>query len=292
MIPFGLDDDYILCIDGLERKSEHVPMDQLLGLIEWLSEKARILILGDMKRVDPCERKRLRGFAEKVIDREFRLDEHSGEFLRSLLAKSLNMDAKFHAMVLDFFKQFGEKNLRTLLRVVSLLNALTRRISAAANEQVVRVCFALVCLDASGVDLSCISAGTEERLTKEFGIEMETLHAIFQCLVAVYKEGSEDLSNLKWFVDPHVKALELRAFRHAYFHPLCYSKDHLARQCSSALREVKNAEPYFCPDLHEMVINCYQIRDLNHAYELGFDDDTFKVRFAHSRQDVRGATGC
>lgn len=122
------DDNVIICIDDLERKSENIKLKDILGLIERASSNFNIILIGSLSNLKEEEIKDFNNFKEKIIDYELIVNELRDETLIQIVRDKFGeIQEKLEAeIVLTFKKNKLEdkqslNNLRIYIKYVNLL---------------------------------------------------------------------------------------------------------------------------------------------------------------------------
>lgn len=110
----SLINDYLICIDDLERKSEKLSMSNLLGYVSNLSESSncKVVLIFNDDTLTECDRKEIDKYREKVIDIELEFSPNSEN----------NIDIEFREhpcrdLICNIFKSEGLNNIRIIRHI-------------------------------------------------------------------------------------------------------------------------------------------------------------------------------
>lgn len=110
----SLINDYLICIDDLERKSEKLSMSNLLGYVSNLSESSncKIVLIFNDDTLTICDRKEIDKYREKVIDLELEFSPNS--------ENNIDIEFKEHPcrdLICNIFKSEGLNNIRIIKHI-------------------------------------------------------------------------------------------------------------------------------------------------------------------------------
>ncbi|MCG9563530.1 KAP family NTPase [Vibrio chagasii] len=134
VIENSLVDDYLICIDDLERKSEKLSMSILLGYVSNLTESSNckvVLIFNDDTLIDK-DKKEIDLYREKVIDLELEYSPNP--------TKNIDIEFKDHHcrdLICKIFKTEGLNNIRIIKHLKWNLDALMGFVES--SEEAVRI---------------------------------------------------------------------------------------------------------------------------------------------------------
>lgn len=119
------EENLIIVIDDLERKSEKIRIEDILGVIEQLSlcNQIKIVLIGDESRVNEADKKVWKSFKEKIIEKEYKISKFSKEAINSIVISKLKQyinEKELDDFVENFIEKFPIDNLRTINKGVNL----------------------------------------------------------------------------------------------------------------------------------------------------------------------------
>ncbi len=119
------EENLIIVIDDLERKSSKIAIEDILGIIEQLSlyPKTKIILIGDESRINDDNKDIWKSFKEKIIEKEYKISKFSNEAINSLVVSKLReyiSEQKLTDFVTGFIEMFPVDNLRTINKGVNL----------------------------------------------------------------------------------------------------------------------------------------------------------------------------
>lgn len=119
------EDNLIIVIDDLERKSTKISIEDILGVIEQLSlcKKIKIVLIGDETKINETDKEVWTSFKEKIIEKEYNISRFSKEAIFSLVVSRLNKyidEEQLNKFIEDFIEKFPIDNLRTINKGVNL----------------------------------------------------------------------------------------------------------------------------------------------------------------------------
>lgn len=115
----------IIVIDDLERKSNNIPIEDIMGIIEQFSlyPNIKILIVGSEENMNAEDKKKWLSFKEKLIEKEYKITSFSEDAIQSLVINKVKFYIGKEESEL-FIKSFLEKhkinNLRTIEKGINL----------------------------------------------------------------------------------------------------------------------------------------------------------------------------
>ena len=144
----------IIIIDDLERKSENVPIEDIMGMVEELSQydKTKIVIIGDENNITPDVKEKWGRFKEKIIEKEYIISDFSEEAIDNIINLEIKdyIDENEIVDFIDtFIKKHKVKNLRTIIKGIKLFreiydNFLEIKDNKEINLIVLESCMAIV----------------------------------------------------------------------------------------------------------------------------------------------------
>lgn len=119
------EENLIIVIDDLERKSSKIAIEDILGMIEQLSlySKTKIILIGDESRINDDDKDIWQSFKEKIIEKEYKISKFSKEAINSLVISKLKKyisEQLLNNFVENFIEKFPVDNLRTISKGVNL----------------------------------------------------------------------------------------------------------------------------------------------------------------------------
>lgn len=145
------EENLIIIIDDLERKSSKVKIEDILGLIEQISlcQKIKIVIIGYEDEI--IEKEIWKSFKEKIIEKEYKIIKFSRESIDSLLISRLNEyinKEELEKFIENFFNEFKVDNLRTINKGVNLFleiedKFLNKKYNDAINIIILKTCMSV-----------------------------------------------------------------------------------------------------------------------------------------------------
>lgn len=134
---------HYIVIDDLERKSNSINLEEIMGVVEELKKCSYVktIILVNKKQMSKDENDILQRYEEKVVDRTY----HITEIPSKINWGDLGIDAFF---VQDFLKKHNAKNLRTLQKAQNFYNDVNLHIESINDKEFKKdvrlICFAIV----------------------------------------------------------------------------------------------------------------------------------------------------
>lgn len=119
------EENLIIVIDDLERKSSKISIEDILGIIEQLSlcNKIKIVLIGDETRINGKDKEIWISFKEKIIEKEYNILKFSKEAISSLIISRLKgyiNEKELNEFIEDFMEKLPIDNLRTINKGVNL----------------------------------------------------------------------------------------------------------------------------------------------------------------------------
>ena len=115
----------IIVIDDLERKSNNILIEDIMGMIEEFSQfnKVKIVIIGDENNMIDSDRKKWNRFKEKIIEKEYKIQKFSDESIRNLVTSEICSyieEIEVTPFINDYIKKHYIRNLRTIIKGINL----------------------------------------------------------------------------------------------------------------------------------------------------------------------------
>lgn len=115
----------IIVIDDLERKSNNILIEDIMGMIEEFSQfnKVKIVIIGDENNMIDSDRKKWNRFKEKIIEKEYKIQKFSDESIRNLVTGEICSyieEIEITPFINDYIKKHYIRNLRTIIKGINL----------------------------------------------------------------------------------------------------------------------------------------------------------------------------
>lgn len=119
------EENLIIVIDDLERKSIKIAIEDILGIIEQLSlcKQIKIVLIGDESRIKKEDKEIWYSFKEKIIEKEYKISKFSKEAINSLVISKLKKyidESELNDFVENFIENLPIDNLRTINKGVNL----------------------------------------------------------------------------------------------------------------------------------------------------------------------------
>lgn len=119
------EENLVIVIDDLERKSSKIAIEDILGIIEQLSlcKQIKIVLIGDESRINEEDKEVWNSFKEKIIEKEYKISKFSKEAINSIVISKLKQyidEKELNDFVENFIENFPIDNLRTINKGVNL----------------------------------------------------------------------------------------------------------------------------------------------------------------------------
>lgn len=151
-------DEFVICIDDIERKSDSIGMKDLLGLISILSEKknARVVLIANEESLldeekgtlNETDKKDYASFVEKVVSYRFHLDAKIDDFY-SICVKSSSEENEYlennRDVILGFLKKAEVNNLRSVVQIIQNIHLIRSNGIELAHSYLKLLMFYTVC---------------------------------------------------------------------------------------------------------------------------------------------------
>ena len=114
----------LIIIDDIERKSDNVDINELVGMFESLSniENVEVILIANTLKMLPDDKSKFDNFKEKVIEKIYNIDEYSEKAESSIIKKYLSDKNGLFDVVEQYFKKSNVKNLRILKKCIDFIN--------------------------------------------------------------------------------------------------------------------------------------------------------------------------
>lgn len=201
--------ELIIVVDDIERKSPNIRLEDILGVIESISEieNASVILVANESKIK--EKEVYENFKEKVVQKTYNVDEYSKNAISEILNMLLqNIELKNDYKILmkqtieDTFYRHGVKNLRTLQKAIKFTKLLLKHINI---EQLLKSEFIDIILTGTAITIEKIEGiyfrqnednskkeiNTTEKLIYENGKGME------YCVICYYMKEPYIVNNKK-----------------------------------------------------------------------------------------------
>ncbi len=113
----------LIIIDDLERKSNNLDINELMGLFESLSniDNVEVILIANSLKMLPMDKDTFDSFKEKVIEKVYNIDEYSEKAEKSIIKKYLGDKKELFSVVEQYFKKSNTTNLRTLKKCIDFI---------------------------------------------------------------------------------------------------------------------------------------------------------------------------
>ena len=159
-------DNIILVIDDLERKSENISIRELLGFIETLSQinGIKILLIANEEAILPEDKNVFNLFKEKVVNKTYNVYQYSSDAVLEISNKLLDDNpihniidkVSFMEVIADVLSKHKVKNLRTLSKAILfskiiLENVNNEILTLTDKKEIIKASFAVVIENTDGL---------------------------------------------------------------------------------------------------------------------------------------------
>lgn len=159
-------ENIIIVIDDLERKSENVSIRELLGFIETLSQinGIKILIVANEESLPEDDKKVFDLFKEKVVNKTYNIYKYAPDAVLEISDKLLSENpidniidkATFLEAIVDVISNHSIKNLRTLSKAILfskiiLGNIADENLTISDKKEIIKASFAVVIENTDGL---------------------------------------------------------------------------------------------------------------------------------------------
>ncbi len=113
---YGMVNNYVICIDDIERKSEALTVKEVMGLVDELAQRksCKVILIFNEKSLDSEKDKDdFNKYREKVVDIELNYDPPFDENLKCVISS----DSAYYSKVLDLTKELNIKNIRVIKKI-------------------------------------------------------------------------------------------------------------------------------------------------------------------------------
>ena len=147
------DENLIILIDDLERKSGKLAIEDILGVIEQISlnEKTKIVLIGDENKIAEEDFEIWSSFKEKIIEKQYNVSSFSKDAINSIVISKLKKyidEEELKEFIENFIEKFPISNLRTIKKAVNLfleiVNTHLKKQFKNINLVLLKTCLAVV----------------------------------------------------------------------------------------------------------------------------------------------------
>ena len=159
-------DNIILVIDDLERKSENISIRELLGFIETLSQinGIKILLIANEEAIPNEEKNVFELFKEKVVNKTYNVYKYSSDAVLEISNKLLDDNpidniidkTSFMEVITEVLSTHQIKNLRTLSKAILFSKIILEKVNDKVlilndKKEIIKVSFAVVIENTDGL---------------------------------------------------------------------------------------------------------------------------------------------
>lgn len=147
------DENLIILIDDLERKSGKLAIEDILGVIEQISlnEKTKIVLIGDENKIVEEDFEIWSSFKEKIIEKQYNVSSFSKDAINSIVISKLKKyidEEELKEFIENFIEKFPISNLRTIKKAINLfleiVNTHLKKQFKNINLVLLKTCLAVV----------------------------------------------------------------------------------------------------------------------------------------------------
>jgi hypothetical protein len=130
--------DYIICIDDLERRSESLPLRDVLGLLTTLRDErqCRVIVILNTDALTVSDKAEFQTFREKVFDHEIVFDPTPSDCATIVFSGN----SQLYPLAASYAIRLGISNIRVLYRIRRLIDAVSEyalQADDAVQQQIV-----------------------------------------------------------------------------------------------------------------------------------------------------------
>ena len=295
------EENLIIVIDDLERKSSNIAIEDVLGIIEQLSlcNKIKIVLIGDESKLNEKDKKIWDPFKEKLVEKEYKILRFSKEAINNLVISKLEnyIDKEtLDKFVEDFFNKFSVNNLRTINKGVNLFleikNIYLYKEYPGMNLTILKTCMAVVVETTENLFRPVKEDNEKEDFTKDFfrslDENMETRiqrhyfnspfitnkeATLTHYILAIY-EGNETESLIDEMNQVIEKYLNVKEEKNIFYLDETKIKDIVSNKYRII---IKNQYEYTCLD--KFIDDIYNILNWYEKFDMKYDEQKLKEAF-------------
>ena len=155
---------HIIILDDLERISDNVKLQEVLGIVEELKKCSyiKVVLVANSEEMNEENKKLLEKYCEKVIDRDYNITEISD----NINWASLRIDVSF---ITNFLSKHAVSNLRTLQKAQNFYDDVKLLCTGIGNvefqEEIRMICYAIVIEDIDALYLRPTSVKSNDNVS-------------------------------------------------------------------------------------------------------------------------------
>jgi len=122
-LEYGMINNYLVCFDDLERKSDSLKIKELMGLVDELAQRkgCKVILIFNEKSLDnDKDRKDFKLYREKIVDLEVVYDPSHEDNLQCVI----DISSPYYKKVLNLVIELDIKNIRVLKKIKWVLDTL------------------------------------------------------------------------------------------------------------------------------------------------------------------------
>lgn len=142
----GKQKDAVVVLDDLERISENIQIQEILGIVEEIKRRtlAKVILIANIEEMEEENKIVFNRFCEKIIDRKFHITEPASD----VQWDTLEIDENF---ITDFLRKHKVKNIRTLQKAKNFFDDVRSFMGELEDVmylwEIQKICFAIVVED-------------------------------------------------------------------------------------------------------------------------------------------------
>ena len=156
---------HIIILDDVERISDSVNFQEVLGIVEELKKcnYIKVVLIANSEELNEDNKKLLEKYCEKIIDRDYNITEKADEINWA----SMGIDASF---ITNFLRKHSVSNLRTLQKAQNFYDDVKVLCAEVGNEEfqeeIRLICYAIVVEDTDALYYSLENSKNNDAVSK------------------------------------------------------------------------------------------------------------------------------
>ena len=143
-------ENIVIIIDDIERKSQNIDMNELMGFFETISniENVELILIANTEKLSEEDKKCFNNYKEKIVEKIYNVDSYSNNAEKVIINNNLTNDLKISKIVENYFKKCNVNNLRTLKKCIDFIKQNNNYISfnKLTEEQKVEIIELEICV--------------------------------------------------------------------------------------------------------------------------------------------------
>lgn len=178
--------DLVVVIDDIERKSDAIRFNDILGMTEELTKKFIVILILNSEKLKDEDKNAYQLFREKVVDYDLKIDEVTKKYLYSMLGTNFSENEKYYFLQEFLCNNASVKNIRIAEKLCKLIIDTQNDLQSIYNDKNYQISYEYV-REAYNV-LNNYYLGKNEKKTNK---------VIYDYVEKIFKEDRKKIERLR-----------------------------------------------------------------------------------------------